>query len=96
MLASSVLSCCNTLYLLCVQLRAFALVAMAPVVKVETNEMKLLDENPELLAKVEVGGWLPFIHKFTHSNPEVTRLFALSLVDARVEVADLQFRFDER
>ena len=30
------------------------------------------------------------------SNPEVTRLFSMSLVDARVRVADLQFRVDER
>ena len=58
--------------------------------------MKLLDGNPELLAKFEVVGWLPFIRKFTDSNPEVTRLFSLSLADARVKVADLQFRVDER
>ena len=30
------------------------------------------------------------------SNPKVTKLFALSLSDARVKVADLQFRVDER
>ena len=80
---SSFLSCCDTLYLLCVQLRAFSLTAMAPVVRVEPNDTKLLDENPELLAKVEAVGWLPFIRKFADSNPEVTRLFDLSLVDAR-------------
>ena len=76
-------------------LRAFALAAMAPVVRIEPNDTKLLDENPELLAKVESVGWLPFIRKFADSNLEVTRLFALSLVDARVKVADLQFKFDE-
>ena len=86
---SSVLSCCDPLYLLCVQLRAFALAVMAPVVRVEPNDMKLLDGNPELLAKVEAVRWLPFFHKFTDSNPVVTRLFSLSLVDARVKVADL-------
>ena len=69
---------------------------MAPVVRFESNDTKLLDENPELLAKVKAVGWLPFIHKFADSNPEVTRLFALSLVDARVKVADLHFRVDER
>ena len=74
---------------------AFALAAMALVVRVEPSDMKLLDENPELLAKVEAVRWLPFIHNFTDSNPEVTRLFALSLVDARVKVDDLQFRVDE-
>ena len=58
-------------------------------------ELKILDENPELLAKVEAVGWLPFIHKFADSNPKVTRLFSMSLVDARVTVADLQFRVDE-
>ena len=73
----------------------FALAVMAPVVRVEPNDAKLLDENPELLDKVEVVGWLPFIRKFTDSNPEVTRLFSMSLVDARVRVADLQFRVDE-
>ena len=93
---SSVLSCCDPLYLLCVQLRAFTLTAMAPVVRVEPNDTKLLDGNLELLAKVEAVGWLPFFCKFTDSNPEVTRLFSLSLVDARVKVADLQFRVDER
>ena len=68
---------------------------MAPMVRVEPSDMKLLDGNPELLAKVEAVRWLPFIRKFTDSNPEVTRLFALSLADARVKVANLQFRVDE-
>ena len=68
---------------------------MAPVVRVEPNDMKLLDRNPELLAKVEAVGWLPFFRKFADSNPEVTRLFSLSLVDDRSKVADLQFRVDE-
>ena len=53
---SSFLSCCDQWYLLCVQLHAFALAAMAPVVMVEPNDTKLLDENPELLAKVDVVG----------------------------------------
>ena len=68
---------------------------MALVVRVEPSDMKLLDENPELLAKVEAVGWFPFIRKFADSNPEVTRLFSMSLVDARVRVADIQFRVDE-
>ena len=92
---SSVLGYCNPLYLLCVQVCAFALVAMAPVVRVEPNNMKLLDENLELLAKVEAVGWLPFFRKFADSNPEFTKLFSLSLVDARAKVADLQFKVDE-
>ena len=41
------------------QFRAFALVDMAPVVRVEPNNKNLLDENPELLARVEAVGWLP-------------------------------------
>ena len=53
---------------------------MAPVVRVEPCEMKLLDSNPELLEKVEVVGWLPFVSKFLDSNPKVTRVFAVSLV----------------
>ena len=93
---SSLLPCFDLWYLFCVRLRAFALAAMAPVVRVEPRDTKLLDGNPKLLAKVETVGWLPFVHKFTDSNPEVTRIFALSLVDARVKVADLQFRVDER
>ena len=51
------------------------------MVRVEPCEMKLLDSNPELLAKVEVVGWLPFVSKFSDSNPEVMRVFAVSLVD---------------
>ena len=77
-------------------LRDFTLAVMAPVVRVEPSDAKLLDENPELLAKVEAVGWLPFIRKFADSNPEVTRLFSMSLVDARVRLAYLQFRVDER
>ena len=53
---SSVLSYCELWCLLCVQFRAFALIDMAPVVRVEPNNMKLLDENPELLGKVEAVG----------------------------------------
>ena len=68
-------------------LRDFALAVMVPVVRVEPSDTKLLDE---------AVGWLPFICKFVDSNPEVTRLFSMSLVDARVRVADLQFRVDER
>ena len=78
------------------RLHVFAFIAMAPVVRVEPSDMKLLDGNLELLAKVEAIEWLPFIRKFTDSNPEVTRLFTLSLADARVKVVDLQFRVDER
>ena len=69
---------------------------MAPVVRVDPCETKLLDSNPELLAKVEAAGWFPFIRRFSDSNPEVTRLFALSLADSRVKIVDLQFRVDER
>ena len=76
-------------------MHAFEITAMDLVVRVEPSDMKLFDGNPELLAKVEVVGWFPFIRKFTDSNPEVTRLFSLSLADARVKVADLQFRVNE-
>ena len=75
--------------------RACAQLVMAPVVRVEPCEMKLLDTNPELLSKVEVVGWFSFISKFLDSNPEVTRVFAVSLVDFQVKVGDLQFRVDE-
>ena len=93
---SSLLSDCILWCLLCVLLRDFVLAVMAPVVRFEPSDTKLLDGNPDLLAKVEALGWFPFIRNFTDSNPEVTRLFAMSLVDARVSVADLQFRVDER
>ena len=53
---SSLLSCVDLWYLFCVQLRVFALVVMALVVRVEPNDMKLLDGNSELLAKVEAVG----------------------------------------
>ena len=86
---SSVLSCCNPLYLLCVQLRAFTLTAMALVVRVKPNDTKLLDGILELLTKVEAVEWLPFFRKFTDLNLEVTRLFVLLLVDARVKMAYL-------
>ena len=69
---------------------------MAPVMRVEPCEMKLLDSNPELSAKVEAVGWLPFISKFLDSNPEVTRVFAVYLANFQVKVGDLQFRVDER
>ena len=61
---SSVLCYCNPLYLLYAHLCVFALVTMAPVVRVKPNNMKLLDENSEILAKVEAVGWLSFFHKF--------------------------------
>ena len=85
---SSILGYCSPLYLLYAQLCALTLVAMA-LTRVEPNNKKLLDEDPKVLAKVEAVGWLPFFHKFADSNPKVTRLFSLSLVDARVKVADL-------
>ena len=69
---------------------------MAPVVRVEPCEMKLMDSNPELLEKVEAVGWLPFVSKFSDSNPEVTRVFAVSLVEFQAVVGDLYFRVDER
>ena len=74
---SSALGYCSPLYLLFAQLCTFTLVVMAPVVRVEPDNMKLLDEDPKLLAKVEAVEWLPFFRKFADSNPEVTRLFAL-------------------
>ena len=68
---------------------------MVPVVRVEPCEMKLLESNPELSAKVGVVGWMSFISKFSDSNPEVTRVFVVSLVDFQAEVGDLHFRVDE-
>ena len=70
--------------------------AMAPVVRVEPYELTLLDSNPGLLQKVRDVGWLPFLERFSDSNPEVTRVFALSLVNYQAEVGDLCFRVDER
>ena len=69
---------------------------MVPVVRVEPCEIKLLDSNPGLLAKVEAVGWLPFVSKFFDSNLEVMRVFAVSLVDFQAVVGDLRFRVDER
>ena len=69
---------------------------MALMVRVEPSDMKLLDSNLELSAKIETVGLFPFIHKFSDSSPEVTRLFALSLADYQLKVADLRFRVDER
>ena len=83
------LSCAELWYLFCVRLRALTQSVMVPVVRVEPCEMKLLDSNPELLAKVEAVGWLPFVSKFLDSNPEVTRVFAVSLADFQVKVGDL-------
>ena len=57
---SSALGYCSPLYLLFAQLCTFALVVMALVVRVELDNTKLLDEDMELLAKVEAVGWLPF------------------------------------
>ena len=69
---------------------------MAPVVRVEPYEMTLLNLNPELAEKVRNVGWMPFFEKFSDSNPEVTKVFALSLVNYQAEVGDLCFRVDER
>ena len=69
---------------------------MAPVVRVEPCEMTLLNSNPELSQKIKDVGWMPLFEKFFDSNPEVTRVFALSLTDFQVEVGDLRFRVDER
>ena len=93
---SGSLSCAELWYLSCVRLRAFTQSVMVPVVRVEPCEMKLLDSNPELLAKVEAVGWLLFVNKFSDSNPEVTMVFAVSLVYFQVEVGDLRFRVDKR
>ena len=78
---SSSLLWCKLEYLVWVILCAYEQSVMAPVVRVEPCEMKLLDSNPELLAKVEAVGWLPFVSKFSDMNPEVTRVFTVSLVD---------------
>ena len=95
-LFSNLLSCAELWYLFCVRLLALTQSVMAPVVRVEPYEMTLLDLNPELSAKVEAIGWMPFIRKFSDSNPEVTRVFAVSLVDFQAEVGDLRFQVDER
>ena len=93
---SGSLSCAELWYLFCVRLCALTQSVMAPFVRVEPCEMKLLYSNPELLAKVEAVGWLPFVSKFFDSNPEVTRVFVVSLVDFQAEVGDLCFRVDKR
>ena len=93
---SNSLSFFDLWYLFQVRFRACAQLVMAPVVRVEPYEMKLLDTNPELLTKVKAVGWLSFINKFSDSNPEVTRVFAVSFPNFQVKVGDLQFRVDER
>ena len=95
-LLSSFLSFAELWYLFCVRLRALTRPVMVPMLRVEPCEMKLLDLNPELSVKVEAVGWIPFIRKFSDSNPEVTRVFALSLVYFQAKVGDLRFRVDER
>ena len=69
---------------------------MVPVVRVDPCQMKLLDTNPKLLSKVEAVGRFLFISNFLDSNPEVTRVFVVSLAEFQVKVGDLQFRVDER
>ena len=91
---SSLLSCFDLWYLFCVQIRVFALAVMAPVVRVEPIDMKLLDGNPELLAKVEAVGWFPFIRKFADLNPEVTRLFSMSLVSEKRQLSRFAYGKD--
>ena len=88
---SNLLSCAELWYLFCVRLHALTLSVMAPVVRVEPCEMKLLDSNSELSAKVEEVGWMPFIRKLSYSNPKVMRVFVVSLVDFQAEVGDLRF-----
>ena len=88
---SGYLSCCELEYLVWVILRAYEHSVMAPVVRVEPCEMKLLDSNPELLAKVEAVGWLSFVSKFFDLNPKVMRVFTVFLVDFQAEVGDLHF-----
>ena len=88
---SGLLSFAKLWYFFFVRLRALTWPFMAPVVRVEPCEMKLLDSDPELSAKVQAIGWMPFIRRFFDSNPEVTRVFALSLADYQVEVGDLCF-----
>ena len=93
---SGSLSCCELEYLVWVIFHAYVQSVMAPVVRVEPCEMKLLYSNPGLLARVKAVGWLSFINRFFDSNPEVTRVFAMSLADSRVTVGDIQFPVDER
>ena len=83
-------------HVFCVWFRIYKQSVMAPVVRVEPYELTLLNSNPRLLQKVKDVGWLPFFEKFSDSNPEVTRVFALSLVNYQAEVGDLCFRVDER
>ena len=80
----------------CAHCLARVLTGMAPVVRVEPHESTLLESNADLLYKVREVGWLQFLCKFSVSNPEVTRVFAVSLRDYQVEVGDLCFRVDER
>ena len=83
-------------HVFCAWFHVYKQSVMAPVVRVEPYELTLLNSNPGLLQKVKDVGWLPFLEKFSDSNPEVTRVFALSLVNYQAEVGDLCFRVDER
>ena len=85
---SGSLSWCKPEYLVWLILCAFTQSVMAPVVRVEPCEMKLLVSNPE--------PWFSFVSKFSDSNHEVMRVFIVSLVDFQAEVGDLRFRVDER
>ena len=80
----------------CAHCLARRLIGMAPFIRIEPHELTLLESNSDLLHKVKEVGWLHFLRKFSDSNPEVTRVFAMSLMNYQVEVGDLCFRVDER
>ena len=90
------LSLAELWYLFCVWLRIRYQTMMAPVIRVEPYEITLLSSNPALAEKVRNVGWMQFFEKFSDLNPEVNRVFSLSLVNYQAEVGDLCFQVDER
>jgi hypothetical protein len=68
---------------------------MAPVVRIEPNDVQtllLFDNTREYL---ETNGWLVFIEKFEGFNLAVAQQFALTFDGCKAKVGDIQLELNE-
>jgi hypothetical protein len=68
---------------------------MAPVVRVEPNDIQTLPSYDNAREDLERNGWHIFIKKFQCFNLQVTQEFALTFDGCREKIGDVQLEVTE-
>ena len=68
---------------------------MSPLNRFEISGSELIDANQEVAKKFEKMGWANFFRCFDGHHVEITKMFAMSFEDDRVQIGGFEFVINE-